>query len=169
MQDIDKVVIRPAKPDDAPGIVEIYNHYVKNTHHTFEAEPIDVAEMESRIEQYTREFPFLVAEEEGTIHGYAYATHFGTKHAYDYSAEVLIYVRNESKERKIGTRLYVKLFDLLAETNIHAIVASIALPNDPSILFHERLGFEKVAHFREVGYKLGRWVDVGYWELINRS
>jgi phosphinothricin acetyltransferase len=169
MQDIDKVVIRPARTEDAAGIIDIYNYYVKNTHHTFETEPIDVAEMESRIKEYGEEFPFLVAEEEGTIHGYAYATHFRTKHAYDYSAEVLIYVRNESKEKKIGTRLYVRLFDQLAETNIHAIVASIALPNDPSILFHERLGFEKVAHFKEVGYKLGRWVDVGYWELINRS
>lgn len=160
--------IRPARVEDAEGIAEIYNYYIQNTHHTFETEPIDAAEMRQRIVEFSESFPFLVADEDGAIHGYAYATHFRTKHAYDYSVEVLIYVRNESKERKIGTKLYNRLFDLLADTNIHAIVASIALPNDPSIRFHERLGFEKVAHFREVGYKLGRWIDVGYWELINK-
>ena len=160
--------IRHATVEDAQGIADIYNYYIQNTHHTFETEPIDAAEMKERIEEFSKTFPFLVADEDDMIHGYAFATHFRTKHAYDYSVEVLIYVRNESKQRKIGTQLYNKLFDLLADTNIHAIVASIALPNDPSIRFHERLGFEKVAHFREVGYKLGRWIDVGYWELINR-
>lgn len=160
--------IRAATVADAQGIADIYNYYIENTHHTFETDPIDAAEMVTRINELSKSFPFLVAEGDGIVHGYAYATHFQTKNAYDYSAEVLIYVRNESKERKIGTQLYNKLFDLLSDTNIHAIVASIALPNDPSIRFHERLGFEKVAHFREVGYKLGRWVDVGYWELINK-
>jgi phosphinothricin acetyltransferase len=161
--------IRHATVEDAQGIADIYNYYIRNTHHTFETEPIDAAEMEARIKEFSESFPFLVADEDGIIHGYAYATHFQTKHAYDYSVEVLIYVRNESKEQKIGTRLYNRLFDLLADSNIHAIVASVALPNDPSIRFHERLGFEKVAHFREVGYKLGRWIDVGYWELINKA
>jgi phosphinothricin acetyltransferase len=160
--------IRAATVADAAGIAEIYNYYIQNTHHTFETEPIDAKEMEDRIVELGRKFPFLVADEGGVIHGYAYAEHFRAKNAYDYSAEVLIYVRNESKERKIGTKLYNILFDMLSDTNIHAIVASIALPNDPSVRFHERLGFQKVAHFQEVGYKLGRWIDVGYWELINR-
>jgi phosphinothricin acetyltransferase len=64
--------------------------------------------------------------------------------------------------------LYESLFDELEDTDVHAIVAGIALPNDGSVKFHEKLGFEKVAHFREIGYKLGRWIDVGYWEIMNR-
>jgi phosphinothricin acetyltransferase len=160
--------IRRVELKDAAQIAEIYNYYIKNTHHTFETDPLDGEEMERRIAEVTENYPFLVAEEDGEILGYAYATQFKLRQAYEYAAEVSIYVKNEAKQRKIGTQLYVQLFDLLKETEVHTIIAGIALPNDTSVVFHERLGFEKVAHFIEVGYKLGRWIDVGYWELINR-
>lgn len=159
--------LRPVKPEDAAQIAGIYNYYIKNTHHTFETEPLSVEEMRERIGEISGTYPYLVFEEDGEILGYAYAAQFKLRQAYAYSAEVSIYVKSEAKQRKIGTQLYVKLFDELAETNVHAIFAGIALPNDASIIFHERLGFEKVAHFKEVGYKLGRWIDVGYWEMIN--
>ncbi|HNQ14161.1 MAG TPA: N-acetyltransferase family protein [Pyrinomonadaceae bacterium] len=160
--------IRPARPEDAEQIADIYNYYIQNTHHTFETEPLSPDEMQMRVEMVTQDFPFLVAEEYGAIHGYAYATQFRLRQEFEFTAEVAIYVHNEAKQKGIGTALYSQLFDLLAETDIHAIVAGIAFPNDASIHFHEKLGFEKAAHFREVGYKLGRWVDVGYWELLNR-
>ena len=160
--------IRRVKIEDAAQIAEIYNYYIKNTHHTFETDALSGNEMQKRIEAVVEEHPYLVAEEDGEILGYAYAAQFKMRQAYEYSAEVSIYVKNEAKQRKIGTRLYVELFDQLKESNVHAIVAGISLPNDASVFFHERLGFEKVAHFREIGYKLGRWIDVGYWELINR-
>lgn len=159
--------LRQVKPEDAAQIAQIYNYYIKNTHHTFETEPLSVEEMRERIGELSGVYPYLVFEEDGEILGYAYAAQFKLRQAYAYSAEVSIYVKNEAKQRKIGTQLYVRLFDELAETNVHAIFAGIALPNDASIVFHERLGFEKVAHFKEVGYKLGRWIDVGYWEMIN--
>ncbi len=79
-----------------------------------------------------------------------------------------MYVRNQAKQKGIGSELYNKFLEELAETDVHAIMAGISLPNEPSVRFHEKLGFEKVAHFREVGYKLGRWVDVGFWEMLNR-
>ena len=160
--------IRAIKQTDAAAIAEIYNYYILNTHHTFETEPLSAEEMLRRITDTTEKYPYLVAEEDGEILGYAHASRFRLREAYAYSAEVSIYVRNEAKQKGIGTRLYTELFDKLAETDIHAIVAGISLPNDPSVRFHERLGFRKVAHFREVGYKLGRWIDVGYWEMINR-
>ena len=124
--------------------------------------------MEKRIADVTEDYPFLVAEEDGEIVGYAYATQFKLRQAYEYASEVSIYVRNAGKQKGIGTQLYTQLFEELQETDIHAVVAGISLPNDASVAFHERLGFEKVAHFREVGYKLGRWIDVGYWEKILR-
>ncbi len=160
--------IRPVEPEDAAQVADIYNYYIKNTHHTFETEPLEPDEMARRIAEVARDFPFLVAEEDGELPGYAYASMFRLRQEFEFTAEVLIYVRNEAKQKGIGTALYSQLFDALAETDIHAIVAGISFPNDASIHFHEKLGFEKVAHFREVGYKLGRWIDVGYWELINK-
>ena len=160
--------IRKVNLADAAQIVEIYNYYITHTHHTFETEPLSAEDMQNRITATTVDYPYLVAEEDGEILGYANASRFRLREAYEYSAEVSIYVKNEAKQKGIGTNLYNQLFDDLAETDTHAIIASISLPNDPSVRFHERLGFEKVGHFREVGYKLGRWIDVGYWELINR-
>jgi L-amino acid N-acyltransferase YncA len=159
--------IRNVNPNDAAQVAEIYNYYIKNTHQTFETEPLDADEMRARIIRYSENYPYLVAEEDSEIYGYAFATQFKMRQAYEFSAEVSIYVKAEAKQKGIGTKLYEKLFDELKETDIHAIVAGISLPNDGSVRFHEKHGFTKVAHFREVGYKLGRWVDVGYWELIN--
>ncbi len=160
--------IRSVNLDDAAQIAEIYNYYIQNTHHTFETEPLDVEEMRRRISEVIEDYPYFVTEENGQILGYIYAAQFKLRQAYAHSVEVSIYVRNEERQTGIGKSLYMKFLDELAETNIHAIVAGIALPNDASVKFHERLGFEKVARFREIGYKLGRWIDVGYWELLNR-
>lgn len=159
--------IRQVKSEDAAQIAEIYNYYIKNTHQTFETEPLSADEMRARIDEIIAAYPYLVAEEDDKILGYACAAPFNLQRAYEFSAEVSIYVRNEAKGKGIGTQLYNRLFEELRETDIHAIVAAISLPNEASVRFHERMGFSKVAHFREVGYKLGRWVDVGYWELIN--
>src|SRR5215213_2649257 len=159
--------IRNVNPEDAAQIAEIYNYYIKNTHQTFETEPLTAEEMRARIDEISEDYPYLVAEENGDIYGYAYATQFKMRQAYEFSAEVSIYVKADAKQKGIGTQIYEKLFEELQETDIHAIIAGISLPNDGSVRFHEKLGFTKVAHFREVGYKLGRWVDVGYWELIN--
>ena len=159
--------IRPVSLADAAQIAEVYNYYIQNTHHTFETESLGAEEMQKRISEVTENYPYLVAEEYGEIYGYAYATQFKLRQAYAFSAEVSIYVKNAAKQKGIGTELYMQLFDELADTDIHAIFAGISLPNDASVRFHEKLGFSKVAHFREVGYKLGRWVDVGYWEFIN--
>lgn len=160
--------IRPVKITDAAQITEIYDYYIQNTHHTFETEPLTVDETTARIKRVIEDYPFLVAEEGDEILGYAFASQFKLLQAYEHTAEVWIYVRNQAKQKGVGTRLHMELFEKLADINIHVMVAAIALPNDASIKFHERLGFAKVAHFKEIGYKLGRWIDVGYWQLINR-
>ena len=160
--------LRRVNFEDAAQIAEIYNYYIQNTHHTFETESISVAEMQKRIDEIIGDYPYLVAAENGEILGYAYAAKYKTRSGYRHSVEVSVYVKNNVQQKGIGTRLYQKLFDELWQTDVHAVIAGIALPNDASIIFHERLGFEKVAHFKDVGYKLGRWIDVGYWELINK-
>lgn len=160
--------IRPVTLEDAPQVAELYNYYVKNTHHTFEYEPLSLEEIEARINKITAVYPFLVAEENGEILGYTHAARFKLRQAYEHTSEVLIYVKSDAKKRGVGTALYMDLFDQLEEMNIHVMIAGIALPNDSSVKFHERLGFTKAAHFKEIGYKLGRWFDVGYWQFINR-
>ncbi len=160
--------IRRAKSDDAGQIAEIYNYYILNTHHTFETEPLTAEEMKERIDEICENYPYLVAEENGEILGYVYATQFKLRQAYKHSVEASIYVKNQAKQKGIGSKLYEKLLAELAETDVHAIIAGISLPNEASVKFHEKLGYEKVAHFKEVGYKLGRWVDVGFWEMLNR-
>ncbi len=159
--------IREIKLEDADQIADLYNYYIRNTHHTFETEPVLGHAMVPRIKSISENYPFLVAEDESTILGYCYATQFKLRDAYKYAAEVSIYVRNDSKQRGVGSRLYAELFGKLEDTDIHALIAGISLPNEASVKFHEKLGFEKVAHFREVGYKLGRWIDVGYWEMLS--
>lgn len=162
------MTIRQVKIEDTTQVTEIYNYYIQNTHHTFETEPLGVDEMQKRIGEIIEDYPYLVAEEDGEILGYACAARFRLRQAYEYSVEVSIYVKNSAKQKGVGTRLYETLFAKLAETDVHVIVAGISLPNDGSIRFHEKFGFTKVARFREIGYKLGRWIDVGYWQMSNR-
>lgn len=159
--------IRKVEHRDAPQIAEIYNHYVLNTHHSFEQEAVSVNEMMDRIDSITEACPFLVYEDGLAVLGFAYAVHYKPRSAYKHSVEVSVYIKYGAEQNGIGTKLYEKLFDEIGKIDVHAIIAGISLPNDASIRLHEKFGFEKVAHFREVGFKMDRWIDVGYWELIN--
>lgn len=160
--------IRKVESSDAAQIADIYDYYIANTHHTFETEPLTAEEMRERIAETSEEYPYLVAEVEGVIQGYVYATQFKLRQAYKHTVEASIYVRNQAKQKGIGSELYERFLEELQETDVHAIMAGISLPNEASVRFHEKLGYQKVAHFKEVGYKLGRWVDVGFWEMLNR-
>jgi phosphinothricin acetyltransferase len=161
--------IRPVKFVDAEQITVIYNFYVLNTHHTFETEPVTSKEMQKRIGEIISNYPYLVVEENGEILAYAYAAQYKSRIAYKSSFEISIYVKNGVRGKGIGTKLYERLFEQLEKNDVHAIIAGIALPNHASVRLHEKFGFEKVAHFREVGFKFYKWIDVGYWELINKK
>ena len=162
--------IRTATLQDAAAIAEIYNYYVRTSHATFEIEPVDAAEMRDRIEGILEQnYPFFVGEENGEIIGCAFAHQFKARRAYRHSVEVSVYLKNGFEGNGVGSALYQKLFSEISQRDFHAVIAGISLPNDASIRLHEKFGFEKVAHFKEVGFKFGRWIDVGYWQLINRK
>jgi phosphinothricin acetyltransferase len=108
----------------------------------------------------------LVYEENGKVIGYTYASKWKERSAYRYSVETGTYLDSSYVGKGIGTILKTELLKALKEKSIHSVVCGIALPNPASIALCEKFGFEKVAHLKEVGYKLGKWVDVGYWELI---
>src|SRR5437016_394104 len=144
---------------DSFQIAEIYNHFIATSHATFEIEPIDPAEMENRIRKTLEAgYPFLVCESDSEIIGYAYGRQFRARRAYRQSTEVTIYIKPGHERRRIGTQLYENLIAAIKKGGFHAVIAGISLPNDASINLHEEFGFEKVAHFREVGYKFGKWI-----------
>lgn len=159
-------MIRKVKVEDSVDICKIYNYYVQNTIVTFEEEPVDPSEIARRIETVSKEFPWFVFEENGRVAGYAYASRWKKRSAYRFAVESTIYVDPEFYRRKIGFKVYERLIRELKALSFHSAMGGIALPNDASIALHEELGFVKVAHFKEVGQKFGKWIDVGYWELL---
>jgi L-amino acid N-acyltransferase YncA len=161
-------MIRPATTGDAQAICAIYNHYVLNSTITFEERPVPPAEMADRIHETLTSLPWLIWED-SAIHGFAYASKWKGRCAYRHSAEVTVYVDPKFTRHGIGSRLYEALLADLRQRNFHAVIGGIALPNPASIALHERLGFHKVAHFEQVGRKFGRWIDVGYWQLLLNS
>jgi L-amino acid N-acyltransferase YncA len=132
-------MIRPVRTSDAEAICRVYNHYVLHTIVSF--------------------------EEEGRLIGYAYATPWKTRRGYRYAVESSIYLEAPAGGKGYGSRLYGELLAELRRRPLHTAIGGIALPNGASVGLHEKLGFRKVAHFQQVGWKCGRWVDVGYWQL----
>ncbi len=160
-------MIRDAVATDVAAIASIYSHYVTASVITFEEHAVSEAEMRARIAEVSADsFPWLVAERDRQILGYAYASEWKARRAYRYSAESTIYLAPTEVGWGIGTTLYRALIERVRAAGMHVIVGCIALPNPASITLHERLGFRKVGHFTEVGHKFGRWVDVGYWQLL---
>lgn len=162
-----QTVIRPATGEDAAALCRIYNHYVRETHVTFEESTLSSKTMADRVrETIAAGLPWLVAEQNGRVSGYAFAIAWRDRSAYRYTVESSVYLEANVAGRGLGTELYGELLDILRKRGMHSAIGGIALPNDASVALHEKLGFEKVAEFREVGYKQKRWVDVGYWQLI---
>lgn len=151
-------------PSDAKSICEIYNYYVEHSTISFEENLVSTDEIRERISIVSSEFPWLVYERNGRVEAYAYAGKWKPRSAYRFTLECTVYTKHNLNEKGVGTRLYQQLFDELSESYVRSIMAVIALPNGASVGLHEKMGFEKVAHFKEVGYKLDQWIDVGYWQ-----
>lgn len=164
---IDSGTVRAAAAADAQAMADIYNHHVVNTIVTFEDEPVDSAEMNRRMRDVeSASFPWLAAERDGVVKAYAYAAPWHRRRSYRLTAEVTVYVAREVRRHGLGSRLYAQLMESLRRRGIHSVLGIIALPNEASVALHEKLGFKKVAHLEAVGYKLNRWIDVGYWQRM---
>lgn len=157
--------IRAAEPADCQAVAAIYNHYIAKTVVTFEEQEVSGDEVRRRLgDVRDASLPWLVAEVDGVVVGYAYASKWNGRCAYRRSAEVTVYLSPTHQGRGLGSRLYEALFRALRARGMHTALAGIALPNEASVALHVKFGMEKVAHFREVGFKFGRWIDVGYWQ-----
>ena len=162
-----EVTVRSASAADADTLARIYNYYVENTVITFEEEAVSSDSMVARVaEVQGLSLPWLVAEVDEKVIGYAYANRWKVRSAYRHSVETTIYLEHGLEGRGVGKTLYAALLPPLQARGIHAVIGGAALPNEASVALHEKLGFDHVATFREVGFKHGRWVDVAYWQLV---
>lgn len=152
--------IRSARTEDAADLVAIYAPYVEKTAITFETEVPTVEAFASRIEKTLEKFPYLVAVEEGALVGYAYASTYYARAAYDWTVELSVYIKQEARGKGIGSLLYAALEEELTVRGFKNFLACIALPNPASIALHEKRGYEQVAHFKKVGYKFDTWHDI---------
>jgi phosphinothricin acetyltransferase len=158
-------IIRLATPDDAPSVQAIYAPIVRETAISFELEPPTVEEMRKRIAETIEQRPWLVCECRGDILGYVYASQHRTRPAYQWSVDVSVYVQARTRRFGVGRALYHALFAVLRLQGLYQAHAGITLPNPASVGLHESLGFSPVGVYRAVGYKLGAWHDVGWWQL----
>jgi len=157
---------RPATEADAASCAAIYRPYVTDNWVSFELDPPSVEEMARRIAAYGASHAWLVAEVDGKVTGYAYGSPHRERAAYASSCDVAVYVDPAHARQGIGRTLYAALLPMLKHKGSHAAFAGIALPNDASIGLHEAMGFTPVGIYREVGWKMGGWRDVGWWQRL---
>lgn len=159
-------MLRNVRPDDAPAIADIYNHYILNSPATFEEVPVSQDEMRQRILETIRTYPWLVCEEDGKLLGYCYGRKWRERAAYRHSVEVSTYLDPSAVGKGRGSALLDAILVELRRRGFHCVMGGVSLPNDASVALLQKFGLRQVAHFKEVGYKFGQWIDVGYWQLL---
>ena len=152
--------IRLAKPLDAAALLAIYAPYVENTAITFEYDVPTVEDFANRIEKTLKKYPYLVAEEDGVVLGYAYTSTYYARAAYDWAVELSVYVSQDARGKGVGSKLYDELEGLLDQMGYMHFLACISLPNEASLALHRKRGYKQVAHFPKIGYKFENWHDI---------
>ena len=159
------IEIRLAIPDDAESVAAIYAPIVRETHLSAEFDVPTPEEMRRRIADTLLTHPWLVAERDGEILGYAYAASHRSRSGYQWTCEVSVYIRPDQHRRGVGRALYTRLLACLRLQGFQQAIAVIALPNPPSVALHESMGFVPVGVFPSVCFKHGKWYDIGWWRL----
>ena len=159
-----QVTIRIAKLSDAPAILGIYKPFILETAITFEEFVPGIDEFKERMEGIMRDCPYLVCEMDGKVVGYAYASAHRTRSAYRRNKEVSVYIDPNYRRENIAKALYTSLFAILKKQGFANLLAGITLPNEASVKLHESMGFVKCAEYHHIGFKLGSWHSVGWWE-----
>lgn len=158
--------IRMAEEKDAAALLAVYAYYVEQTAVTFEYKVPSTEEFTRRMRSVKEKYPYLMAEEDGEVCGYAYVSAFKDRAAYDWAVETTVYVDWQKRSFGVGRRLYETLEEILKLQNIINLNACIAWPNPDSISFHERMGYKTAGHFTKCGYKQGRWYDMVWMEKM---
>lgn len=159
-------LVRPVMAEDLAAIADLYAHYVRTSHCTFEVDPPSVETWRRHFQDdvTSGRYPMVVAEADGRVVGYAKVGRFRERRAYEPSVEVSVYRAHDAAEKGIGSAMYEALFEACAGAGFHRAYAGIALPNDASLALHEKFGFTLAGTFHEVGRKFDRWWDVAWYE-----
>lgn len=161
-----KAQVRVARAEDFPAIVEIYNWAIAHTAATFKTEPDTLESIMASWQRHADVYPWFVAQQEGSVIGFTMASPFSNRCGFVGTAELTVYVHPDHTGRGVGKALYATLVSALEAQGFKTLLAVIAMPNPASERLTESLGFAKVGVLRRVGWKLGRWHDVGYWQLV---
>ena len=156
--------VRFTEAADMAGVCEIVNHYIRTAPFHFRTEPQAPCEWVDDWERTHARYPWLVAVQDKAILGVAYGSTWNSRAAYDWCAEVTVYVAHDAARQGVGRALYDRLLAEMDGQGYRTQIAVIALPNDPSVALHEAFGFDHAGTLREVGYKAGTWLDVGLWQ-----
>jgi L-amino acid N-acyltransferase YncA len=159
------VIIRTVEEKDVAPILEIYSPFVLKSATSFEVALPSEVEMWERVLGIKRDYPYIVCEIGKTTIGYAYVSNHRQREAYKWSKEISVYVHSDFRGKQIASALYSALFSVVKIQGITNLLAGITVPNPTSIQFHEKMGFRKLGEYKAVGYKLGKWHNVGWWEL----
>ncbi len=159
-------IIRLAEKRDVPEILEIYVPFILETAVTFEETVPDENSFWERIQGIMSELPYLVCEIDGRIAGYAYASAYRSRASYRWAKEVSVYIHPDFHRRRVAQALYTSLNEMVRYQGIADLLAIITMPNEPSVAFHEQFGYRKSGEFSKIGYKLGQWQNVGWFELF---
>jgi L-amino acid N-acyltransferase YncA len=163
---MDDLHIRPARADDLGAINDIYNYYVERSTCTFQTEPETAEDRAAWFSAHDAAHPVIVAEVAGEVVGWGSLSRFHSRCAYRFTVETSVYVRHDALAKGIGHALMVELIVRARAAGHHSIIGAICTENAPSLALGEKLGFVKVGHLHEVGFKFDRWLDVAYMQLI---
>ena len=158
------IKLRAATVNDASVLAGIYKYYVENTTISFEYDAPSERDFADRVAHRLEKYPFLVAEDNEAVVGYAYASEYRERRAYDHSVELSIYIDKDERRCGTGTLLYSALLEILKEQNFASAYSCITIPNSPSVSFHEEMGFKLIGYFHKAGFKHGSWLDVAWSE-----
>ena len=162
-------MIRSIKKEDIPAVLAIYNWYILHTNITFETEELSLEAFTKRIEAVTSRYPWIVMEENGVIKGYAYLGTFNPRAAYDWTADLSIYLDHEERGHGLGTQLMHAILQEAAEEGYYQIISIVTSGNAASEHLHEKCGFVRRGSLEDTGYKNGKWLGITYFMKTLRN
>lgn len=158
------MLVRSATDSDFDAIATLTNYFIRETTIHFGTTEATASELREQWHQSRDRYPFFVCEIDGRFAGYCKAYNWRSREAYQWTPECGVYVEDWARRRGVARALYEKLFEIMAKQGFHSVIAGIALPNEASVKLHESIGFETIGVARQAGWKLGKWVDVGFWQ-----
>ena len=159
------MIIRPIEEKDIKACLDLYNYYVLNTTNSFEEAEVTFEDFSSRVQKISAKYPYIVAEVDGKVLGFAYVHEFAVRSAYRFAVELSLYVEKDARGKNIGSELLKEILERCKKQGLKQVVSIITAENEMSCRFHEKKGFKFVGEVEKVGYKFGKWLNIKYYQI----